>query len=125
MKEHRKHTRLPIILNAEVLLPNGVKCVGKTKNISFGGLFVDLDDPQKLDAGDECDIILLLDGTQGRMEIIIHSIIIHKANTGIGLNFLGIEIDYYEHFKKLLIHNSPEPNTLFEELQKNPGLKIK
>lgn len=124
MKENRKHTRIAIALNAEILLPNGKKCIGKTKNISFGGIFIDIEGHNILEVGGEYDIILLLEGSQQRIEIKIHAMIVHKLHTGIGFQFTGIEIDHYEHFKNLMVHNCPDPSVLLDEVQKNPGIKL-
>ncbi len=125
MIENRKHTRIPIILEAEVLLPEGGKCLGKTKNISFGGVFIEIDSCNPLIVGNEYDILLLLEGGQQRMEIKIHGQIVHKFQKGIGFQFYAIELDHYEHLKNLLVHNCPDPTILLDEVDRNPGIKIR
>lgn len=126
--ENRKHTRLPIEIEVDVAvkleLPDGSLQCGKTKNISFGGVYVNLEKQLNIQPGNKCNITLVLKDKPRRIDIKFQCIVVHVNKDGIGLRFICIDGENYENFKYLMINHSPEPKLLLDELSKNPGLDI-
>ena len=125
MKEHRKHTRLPLELTAEIKLSNGVVYKGETKNISFGGIFFKTSDSTEIKQGERCNFSIILQEEIGRLAIDFDCEVIHIQSSGIGLRLISINgADAYNHFKNLMVMNSPDPDKLLEELELHPGLVL-
>ena len=128
MIENRKHTRLPLEMAVEVITTNSGTLTGKTRNISFGGMLLEIDDQEKLQAGEKINLLLIIqeqEGTEDRMQIEFESTVVHKSPGGTGIKFIAMDISQYRHFKNLMVLNSPDPEQILEELRRNPGLLIK
>jgi hypothetical protein len=125
MKEHRKHTRIPLQLTAEIRSSNGEIFKGGTKNISFGGTFLQIPNSAKLKQGEHCYFSIILQEEAERLSIDFNSEVIYIQRSGIGLRFISINgTDAYNHFKKLMAMNSPTPDKLLDELELHPGILL-
>lgn len=123
MKDHRKHTRIPLELTAEIKSSNGVVYKGGTKNISFGGIFFKISDLTELKQGESCNFSIILQEEISRLAIDFNCEVVHIQSSSLGLRFISINgTDAYNHFKNLMVMNSPEPDKLLEELELHPGL---
>ena len=123
MAEHRKNTRIPLKLTAEIKSSNGFVYKGGTKNISFGGAFFRISDLTELKQGEHCNFSIILLEDAERLTIDFSSEVIYVQKTGIGLKFNTINgADAYNHFKNLMVMNSPDPDKLLEELEVSPGI---
>lgn len=126
MHENRKHTRLPLQLTAEITLSNGTLYRGITKNISFGGIFFKISGSTRLKRGEQCHFSIILQEGSERLSIDFNSEVVHTRRSGVGLRFISIEgADAYNHFKNLMVMNSPDPDTLLEELERHPGILLR
>jgi len=128
--EKRKHQRLKIKLAAKIECENNYSIDGKTRNISFGGLFFEPDSTihDRLKEGDECTVYLLLNNedADNSIELMFQCNVVHCRKRGYGLQFLFIEgLEAYEHFEKMMVLNSEESESLMAELEKRPGLIVK
>lgn len=125
MKEHRKYTRIPLELAAEITSSNGVVYKGGTKNISFGGTFFQMTYSTKLKEGERCNFSIILKEEAERLSIDFNSEVIYVQRSGIGLRFISIDgADSYNHFKNLMAMNSQDPDKLLEELELHPGILL-
>ncbi|WP_455233847.1 PilZ domain-containing protein [Thiogranum longum] len=122
--ENRKHTRLPIEVRAELILGGRRKTACVTRNLSFGGAYVLAETNPGAQPGESCDLLIVLQDAPDRLEIHLSCEVVHSADTGIGLRFLGIAADHYQDFRYLMINNSDDPDSLQEELLHNPGLEV-
>jgi hypothetical protein len=125
LKAKRKNTRYPIELDAAIILPDKSTVRGKTKNMSFGGVYMNCVDSKSLPEGQSCYLELSLEGPPNSTVIKFYAKILHVEEVGAGLKFISIDIFDYERFKKLMLFNSPDPDALLAELEKNPGLDIR
>ena len=82
---------------------------GTTRNISFGGSFIELEGVPQVFKGDYFSLILL-----GKVEFTCR--VIHSNPDGNGFKFDFILIKYYEHFKKLMLSHAKNPDQLIKEL---------
>jgi hypothetical protein len=121
--EQRKHTRILLELPAEIKSSNGVVHKGGTVNISFGGVFFEASNLSDITPGEKCDFSIILTEGVERLSIGFDCEVIHLQKSGIGLKFDAINgADAYNHFKNLMVMNSPDPDKLLEELEVYPGL---
>ncbi len=107
--ERRKNYRIPMSISARLMLSNDIIIPGKTQNVSFGGTFLEFDNIPVVSLADYYSIELF-----SRVEFTVK--VIHIADNGIGFQFDFILIKYYEHFKKKMLLNAPDPDRLIKEL---------
>jgi hypothetical protein len=130
--EKRKHQRLAIKLKTRIDCENGFSIEGKTKNISFGGVFFEPDSDSiisdRIKNNDVCTLTLLLnnDDAANQIPLIFQIRVAHCRKRGYGMQFLFIEgLEAYEHFEKMMVLNSDASESLMAELEKHPGLIVK
>jgi len=109
IKERRKNIRLALSIKAHLQLTDEILLPGRTANISFSGAFVEFDQIPVINMGSYFKLILLK-----RVEFTCKAI--HINRRGVGFQFDFILIKYYEHFKKMMLHNAPDPERLIKEL---------
>lgn len=108
-EERRRHSRLSVPFKAKLKLPHDIVLSGQTRNISFGGAFIELDGIPPLKKGDYASLVLL-----SRVEFTCK--LIHSNTGGIGFEFDFILIKYYEVFKEMMLHNAPDRDRMIKEL---------
>nr|MBF0221007.1 PilZ domain-containing protein [Desulfobulbaceae bacterium] len=108
-EERRRHSRLSVPFKAKLKLPHDIVLSGQTRNISFGGAFVELEAVPPLKKGDYVSLVLL-----SRVEFTCK--LIHSNMRGIGFEFDFILIKYYEVFKEMMLHNAPDRDRMIKEL---------
>ena len=123
-KERRKHTRMPLLFEAELQLPSKAVYRGKTKDISFSGIYIYLSNVKACSPGDQCRLVLFLDPQISQKAISFNCQIVRTDEAGIGIKFIDTDIRGYQEFKKIMTYNSPDPDKLTAELEKDPGLEI-
>jgi c-di-GMP-binding flagellar brake protein YcgR len=128
--EKRKHQRLKIKLIAKIACENKYSINGKTRNISFGGIFFEPDTmtSDRIQKGDVCTLTLMLnhDDQNNLIPLTFQCKVVHCRKRGFGMQFLDIEgLEAYSHFEKMMVLNSDESESLMSELEKRPGLIIK
>jgi c-di-GMP-binding flagellar brake protein YcgR len=123
-KDRRKYTRIALQLKAELKLAGNNIYHGRTKNISFGGVFVFCNNAAGIPVGEEASLTLVLDSRSHRSEIAFRCEIVRTDETGVGVKFISVDINGYQQFKNLMVFNSSDPDVLLAELDKHPGLVI-
>ena len=114
--------RLPISIDAEMKTKDDTITRGQTKNISFSGVMIEFQKEPKIENGEKCKISLIIQQNT-KVQVNFDCKAIHKTNNSVGFQFICLEgLDGYENFKNLLVYNSPDPQKLMEELEKNPGI---
>ena len=123
MENKRKHMRISIEIEAEMKTDDNKVIKGLTKNISFSGVMIQFKETPEVEDGNKYKISLIIQ-QNSRVEINFKCKFIHKANNSLGFEFICLEgLEGYENFKNLLVYNSPNPQELLEELEKNPGIE--
>lgn len=129
MKERRKHVRLPLEIDIEATIPeSGETIKGKSVDVSFGGVLVRFSDFKDINIGENCTIKMIL--SQGEIKNIqmeFECRVMHEGGGELGLRFLQfltIDLESYNHFKNLMVLNSPDPKTTLEELDKDPAVLL-
>jgi c-di-GMP-binding flagellar brake protein YcgR len=122
-RERRKHTRISINMNAELQAGNEIYR-GKVKNISFSGGFIYCADAANLIIGETCSLKLILQPEPHTNIVAFQCKIIRTDATGVGIKLTRVDMDGYQKFKNLMVYNTPDPDSLLDELNKYPGLEI-
>lgn len=107
--ERRKNQRLAMSVGSRLKLPDGKILPGKTRNLSFGGTFVEFAEVPIVEVGDYFSLRIF-----GRIDFTVK--VIHHNMGGLGFQFDFILIKYYEHFKKMMLSNAPDPDRMIKEL---------
>lgn len=124
---NRKHTRVAVHVSAEIYITNGGVLKGTTRNMSFGGAFVNieaLDEPVP-ELGTDCELHLKLGSAEAPLTVPVKCTLARANSEGLGIEFVSTTIEGYWHFKNLMVYNSPESDRLLQELETHPGLSIK
>lgn len=123
-KDQRKHTRITLELGAELQLDESGFFRGKTKNISFSGVFMHCVDSENIPVGRTGLLKIFLQPSPHPSIITIHCQIVRTDESGAGIRFINIDVKGYQQFKNLMIYNSTDPDKLLAELEDHPGLDI-
>lgn len=123
-KDLRKHTRIPLELDAELRLDDSGTVNGKIKNMSFSGVYMRCINPEGIPVGRNGLLKIILQAEPHPHIINIRCRIIRTDESGAGIRFINIDIRGYQLFKNLMIYNSADPDKLLAELDKHPGLDI-
>jgi c-di-GMP-binding flagellar brake protein YcgR len=123
-KDRRKHTRVALELEAELQLDNSITAEGKTKNISFSGIFMYCVNAANIPVGGNGSLKIFLQADPHINIINFRCQVVRTDESGVGIRFINIDVNGYQQFKNLMIYNSSDPDMLLAELEKNPGLDI-
>ena len=124
---NRKHTRVAVHVSAEIYIEDGDVLKGTTRNMSFGGAFINIDDlPDNVpEIGTNCELHLKLGSSEAPLTVPVKCKLARTNTEGLGIEFVSTTIEGYWHFKNLMVYNSPESDHLLQELETHPGLSIK
>lgn len=123
-KDRRKNTRISLELEAELQLSGQSAYAGKTRNISFSGVYLQCMNSANIPVGETGLLKLYLQAGPVPHAITIRSQVVRTDEAGAGIRFIHIDIEGYQQLKNLMAYNSPDPDTLLAELKKHPGLEI-
>ena len=123
-KDRRKNTRISLELEAELQLSGHGAYTGKTRDISFSGVYLLCMHAAKIPVGATGLLKLYLQAGPVPNAIAIKSQVVRTDESGAGIRFIHIDIEGDRQFKNLMAYNSPDPDTLLSELAKHPGLEI-
>jgi len=123
--ERRKNSRNSLKQDSELTLSKEAVYKGTTKNVSFSGVYMYCPDTQSIPIG-ETGVFKIFIKSQQETEIISFMCqVIRTDDEGVGLKFIDIDLEGYQKFKNLMLYNSPDPDKLLADLEKNPGLDIR
>ena len=125
--EKRHHVRVTLELPAFIETADG-RFNAATRDLSFGGIYITCrEEPTELYMGAELMLGLVLqEEPQLVARILARAVRFDQDGThlGIGLRLVSADLESYEHFKNVIIANSPDPDRVQRELEENPGLLI-
>jgi len=91
--DKRGDQRFPIQRGVEIRLLSGAIIYGVTRDLSFGGSFIECD-TTVLKGGEECYLSVMLENDEKSAEIF--SDIRYYTETGVGCHFLTFDSGYYQ-----------------------------
>lgn len=118
---HRRFSRIPFRVNAEITFPDSSHTVREMNNLSVGGCLLPLS--MDLEPGTPCRIKIMLEGTTDEKCIRAEGKVIRSTPEGVAVQFTGIDPDSLFHLQNIIRYNSPDADMIEFELSKHPGLK--
>lgn len=123
--EKRKNSRNSLKHDSELTLAGNAVYKGTTKNISFSGVYMYCQDSKNIPIGGNGFFKIFIKSQKETVTISFLCQVIRADDEGVGLKFINIDLAGYQQFKNLMLYNSPDPDTLLDELEKSPGLEIR
>jgi c-di-GMP-binding flagellar brake protein YcgR len=123
--ERRKNSRIALQIEAELQLSEKAVHRGKTRNISFSGVYMSCMNASSIPVGETGFFKLFMEPSSGADAIQFMCQVVRIDDTGTGLKFIDIDLEGYQKFKNIMLYNSPDPDKLLAELDANPGLDIR
>lgn len=121
MENKRDFTRAVVGVEAEIVAAESL-VRGHVGDVSLKGLFLVCD--EMLPEGAECIVHLLLgDPGASRLCVEARGRVIRNLDSGIAVEFTGIDLDSYGHLKNLVSMNAADIDQVEREFQNHLGLK--
>ena len=119
----REFTRVTTRFNIEVAIGERTIRSGQTRDLSMKGVYVVCD--EELPAGAECRIaIRLSESDEGPVITARGEVIRADAEpSGFAVEFSEVDLESYEHLRKMVMLNSSEPDKVEKEINEHLGLK--
>lgn len=114
MNNKRRNTRVPFQVIVSLDFPSQSHAACKTADLSLKGVFV-LGVTGHL-PGEHCLVSLGLAGSTDQLSLKMKGTVVRVTADGLGLHFYEMDLDSFAHLKNILYYNSPDPDTLDEEL---------
>ncbi|MBF0152208.1 MAG: chemotaxis protein CheX [Magnetococcales bacterium] len=128
--ERRHHTRIPLQLMAELDLPPGSVIKLHSINLSLVGALLDNVPIDAQFIGCRTPLRLILrEETEERPEISPHmiefqAVIVRQDDNGVGVRLLGVDIERFSAFQRLLLKHAENPKLILEEIRNNTLLSV-
>ncbi len=123
--ERRQHVRVPMQLVAELELPQGHLIRLRSVNFSLVGALLENVPVEARFLGCQAPLRLILHGdVEDRPElppyvIEFQALIVRQGNDGTGVKLVGIDIERFKAFQKLLLRHAENPKQVLEEIRQN------
>lgn len=117
----REFTRVPLDLEAEIQLGPKTAVTGRTRDLSLKGVFLRCAERPAL--GETCTATVHFAGRNSDYRVKATGRVARTEPSGIGIEFLSLEAESYEHLKNLVYYNTPDPAGVQREFASHIGLK--
>ncbi len=124
--ERREYTRVRAVVAAELTLPGGQTHGGVTGDLSFGGVYLDCDEPigipqDQLPQSEDGLLRLTLTDEAGTVSTIeLRCQLVGTDGHRAGLRLTGMEPEYYQKFRDFLLSRTDNPEKLLREISCYP-----
>ncbi len=122
-REQREFTRVQVPLKGDIHFGDVAKKGLAIRNLSLKGLF--LVGGPGFPKGAECDLVIRLEGASPAVEVRVRGRVARSTAAGMGIEFLRVGLDGFEHLKNLVRYNSEQVEQVEEEFDSHQGLKKK
>ena len=113
----REFTRVSTKIRAEVT----AILSGRTRDMSVKGFYLVCD--RSLPVGTECLVAVYLGEPPGQVRIEMAGTVVRVDDTGMAIEFSKMDIDSFDHLRKLVLYNSTDTDQVEQELKGHLGLK--
>ncbi len=120
-REQREFTRVPAHLWGMWTDPEGVEQYWEVNQLSLRGGHAVCDAP--LPIGEELTLRLTNDLAEDALVIEVQAVVRQRTETGMGLEFVSMPLESYEHLGRLVELYAPDPDRVVHEIQGHVGLK--
>ncbi len=118
MTEKRRFTRIVFAVRAECTIAGKTFPVERLMDLSVGGCLVEISADVAID--DDCEIVIPL-GAEG-LHINVKGRVVRIEEDHVGIKFVSIGPESLQHLQNILKYNSPDAETIEDELKDHPGL---
>jgi hypothetical protein len=118
-REEREFTRTPVQVAATVIARDGTGVEGRSQALSMNGMFVRC--AGRLPMGAPCRVQLTLG--DGAVRVEIEGRIATHAPEGMGIAFVGVAPEAFEHLKRLVLYHAPDVERVEAEIAGHLGIK--
>lgn len=119
--ESREFSRSPVTAHVEVSLDNGILVEGVASDISLRGLRLKTE--YGLPVGKPVHIRIVLQGDVPHCALALQAQVARVEDSGVALEFTGVDADSIEHLRRLILYNSPNAEQAQEEIAAHIGIE--
>ncbi len=120
---NKKREFLRVDTKFKVTLENEGKTIqsGRTRDLSMKGLLVLCE--ERYPVGTDCRILIHLSDPDSGPKVEARGTIVREHPDGLGIQFTELDVDSYNHLRKMIIHNAEETEKAEQEIHDHVGLK--
>ncbi|MDX8397626.1 MAG: PilZ domain-containing protein [Mariprofundaceae bacterium] len=119
INNEREFTRISVPLHVQVRSQSDDLVEGMTHDISLNGVLLPI--KSSIPVGSECDVKLSL-GDQDPLVIEVAGIVARSAENMLAINFQNIDVNGFNHLKKLILYNTEDTNQVKLEFDSHLGI---
>jgi len=120
---NREFTRVLPKLEAVVAADAYHVSACETRDISMHGVFVVNNDT--LPKGSSCEVTLYLSGSFDEIQIALNGKVVRTDNAGMAIEFDKVDLDSFEHLKKIILLNASDTDLVNTEFREHAGIRKK
>lgn len=119
--EERRFTRVPIRTWVNLTAEGGPTLLCDSSNLSMNGLLVKTS--RELPVGTECFVTIILGDPANPLTLSARGQVVRQDGRDVGVHFTEIELDSFEHLRRLVTLNAKDVTIVEEELDAHVGLR--
>jgi hypothetical protein len=120
-ESQREFTRIPIRIWGTFADGTGDILTAEVNNLSLRGCHVSTFDP--LAAGGRYHLTLFIEDDEQALHFKVEARVVRSDQDGMGVEFMEMPLESYEHLRNLVLLNSPNPERVEREFRDHIGLK--
>lgn len=118
---HREFTRVPIHIWGTFANEAGEKLTAEINNLSLRGCHASTFDA--LPQASTWRLTLFTEDDDGALHIRVEARIVRSDPDGMGIEFVEMPLESYDHLKHMVLLNSPDPERVEREFREHLGLR--
>ena len=119
--DNRRFSRIPFKVQVELRVDESRYTSVEISNLSVGGCLLPI--MEEFQPGSPCRVKIMLEGTSEDMWVIIEGEIVRCVPEGVAIKFTRIEPESLFHLQNIIRYNSPDADTIENEINRHPGIK--
>ena len=121
LENQREFSRVQIPVRVEIARPGKMLFSGLAQDVSLNGLRVK--SAEAFDADVPCDVSILLGEDSTPVRIDASGCVVRSDGTYVAVCFDAVELEGYEHLKKLIQYNAADLDQVEREFNEHVGLR--
>lgn len=121
MDNKRRFTRVAVQIRVQVSPDDAERViVGEARDISLKGAFVDA--TEKIPPDTACAIDIFLGDPDNPIKLEAHGKVVRSAGEGVAVEFDQLDIEAYEHLKRVVLYNADDTDQVEHEFETSRGI---
>ncbi len=121
VNNQREFSRVGVPVRVEIERPGLDTFKAVAEDVSLNGIRIASD--ESFDADARCDVKVILGGEEGELIVIdAHGCVVRSDGQFIAIHFDELELEGYNHLKKLILYNSLDSDQVEREFDAHIGL---